>query len=132
MTCHLIPTYEELLDTPTTLLSRLLAPTKNNSFTLYETKEEVIAEAAVPGIEPADLQVTFEKGILMIEGSCCKEKKEEKCQNRLFANYSYRIAIPYDIDESVTPSASCKNGIVTIAFPKSKSQKPMKIAVKGE
>lgn len=97
-----------------------------------EDETHVYVEAALPGVDPHDIEVTFDKGMLWIKG---EGKVEEKDTKRTFyrktsQSFSYRVAIPGDVDEAKEPEANCKNGVMTIAFTKVPEKQPKKIAVK--
>ncbi len=97
---------------------------------VYETKDEVVVKAAVAGVDPDKVDVTFEKGILTITGSEESEEKEDKKYYRKSSrSYSYRVAVPGNIDLSVEPEARVEHGIVKISFKKAEEAKPKKITV---
>ncbi len=108
----------------------LSLPNTPSGLSVSEDDKNVYVEAAVPGVKPEDVDVTFEKGILWI-----KAKGEEKQEGRKYYreasnSYSYRVAVPGDIDHNTEPNAVCKNGKVNITFAKTKSARPKKITVK--
>jgi HSP20 family protein len=47
---------------------------EGSDISIYEHKNNIIVEAAVPGIDPKDVHVSYERGVLTIQA----EKKEEK------------------------------------------------------
>lgn len=81
------------------------------------------------GVDPKDVDISFKKGIPWIKGERKEEEKGKKFTKaaRLF---SYRVAVPGEIDPNIEPAASSKNRIVTITFIKSPKVKPKKIAIK--
>lgn len=99
---------------------------------VFEDKNKVYIEAAVPGLKPDEIEMTFDKGILWIKG----EKKEEsenkskKYYRKALSTFSYRIAVPGNIDDDKQPEAICKNGILRVVFSKTTHGKPKKIAIK--
>jgi hypothetical protein len=48
------------------------------------------------------------------------------------ASFSYRVAIPSDVDETKEPEATCKNGIMKVTFTKRPEVQPKKISVRKE
>jgi HSP20 family molecular chaperone IbpA len=87
--------------------------------TLRETEEAFIIEALVAGVKAKDLQISYEKGNVTIEG-----------KTGLYG-YSYLIPLPAgQIDEAAAAEAVSEDGILKVTFPKAKAMKPMKITVK--
>lgn len=107
-----------------------------SGISLYENENEVIAEAHVPGVHPENIQVTFEKGILLINAETKQNQEQDKeghkYHMRASSSFSYRIPLPNHIDEGAAPKAVCKDGILKVAFQKSKAAKSQKIEVKTE
>lgn len=133
----LIPTIFDELDDWKNVFS-LDLPTKswdNTGLTLYENEEEVNVEAHVPGIQPKDIQVTFEKGVLFIKAETAKTADENqdgsKYHMRASSSFSYRVPLPNHIDETTAPDAICKDGILKVSFKKSRAAKSQKIEVKS-
>lgn len=107
-----------------------LASQQNMS--ISEDDKHIYVEAALPGLNPKEIDVTIDKGILRIQG----EKKEEETKNkkihcRAVRSYSYRIALPQLIDEKSDPSASYKDGILSLTFAKASAAQTRKITIQG-
>ncbi|MBN2478930.1 MAG: Hsp20/alpha crystallin family protein [Parachlamydiales bacterium] len=105
---------------------------ENNSISLYENDDKYFVEAALPGIDQNDIQISFEKGILWIQAESKKEEKDVKYYMKANKNCSYKIPIPQKVDENETPEATFKNGILKISFSKTKNSKPKKIEIKSK
>lgn len=110
----------------------LSTPITQNGLSVYEDDEKVYVEAAVPGIDPKDVEVTFQDGYLWIRGETKEEEgdKKKKYYRRASKSFSYRVAVPGDIDVSKDPEATYKHGVMTVAFVKSPKAQPKKIQVK--
>lgn len=103
-----------------------------NGLSISEDEKNVYVEAAVPGIDPKDIEVTFDKGVLWIKGeSKEEEKKGKKYYRKASSSFSYRVAVPGEVDWKTEPVATSKNGLMMVAFPKSAKTQPKKIAVKA-
>jgi len=93
----------------------------------------IYVEAAVPGLKPDEIEITFDQGILWIKG----EKKEEaedkskKFYRKSMSSFSYRVAVPGNIDEARQPEAEYLHGMVQIRFSKAKPSQPKKIPIKS-
>lgn len=99
-----------------------------------EDDNHVYIEAAVPGIEPDKIDVTYKKGVLWIKAA--KEEKEEDKDKKFYRHsqqdFQYRVSVPGNVDESKDPESNYKNGIVKITFNKRTEEEPKKIAVKKD
>lgn len=103
----------------------------SSGLSLSEDKHNVYIEAAVPGVEPKDIEVTFDKGTLWIKGEVKEEEKEDKkFYRKSTSSFSYRVTVPGEIDNDKEPEAVCKNGVMKITFQKKPTSLPKKITVK--
>lgn len=104
---------------------------ENSGISLYEDENNIYIEAALPGIDPENIEVNMEKGVIWIKGEQ-KRKEDEGVRYHLrsSSSYSYRIPLPSQIDEQATPEASCSDGMLTITFPKGKTETTKRIQVK--
>ena len=104
----------------------------NSGLSVSEDEKNVFVEAQVPGIDPDNIEVTYHDGYVWVRG---EEKEEEKDKKRKYyrrssQSFSYRVAVPGEINENVEPEATYKNGVMTVKFEKSPKSLPKKIAVK--
>ncbi|MFH2085261.1 MAG: Hsp20/alpha crystallin family protein [bacterium] len=98
---------------------------------VYETKDEVVVRAAVAGVDPDKVDITFEKGVLTITGAEeTEEKEDKKFYRKSSRSYAYRVAVPGNIDLSTEPEAKVKHGVISVTFKKAEEAKPKKIAIK--
>lgn len=106
-------------------------PTNNaiNGLEVSEDNKNVYISAAVPGIDPKDVDVTFDKGVITIRAEKKEEEKGKKFQRRATSSFFYQV-MPQNIDMKKEPVAVCKNGVMTVIMQKPESSKPKKIAVK--
>ncbi len=103
----------------------------SDNLDVYETANEMVVKANVAGIDPDRVEITFEKGVLTIAAADTTEEKEEKkYYKKATRSYSYRVAVPGNIDMSQEPEAKITHGIVAVTFKKAEEAKPKKIAVK--
>lgn len=103
-----------------------------SGLSVSEDDKHVHVDAAVPGMDPKDIEVTFDKGVLWIRGQAKEEEKNEKKKyyRRAQRAFSYRVAVPGDIDSKVEPQTSYENGMVRITFAKSPQTQPKKLTIK--
>ena len=106
----------------------------SSGLTVSEDDGHVYVEAAVPGIDPDKLEVTYDKGVLWIRGS--EEQKSEdkgrKYYRQASNSFSYRIVVPGNVDEAAEPDVVCKNGIMKVTFIKVPETQPKKLTVRKE
>lgn len=110
----------------------ITSPSTQSGLSVYEDENKVYVEAAVPGIDPKNVDVTFHDGYLWIRGEKQEEEqdKKKKYYRKASSSFSYRVAVPGDIDDNKEPEATYKHGVMTIAFVKSPKAQPKKIQVK--
>lgn len=97
-----------------------------------EDDKHVYVEASLPGIDPKDIDITFDKGVVWIKGEAQEEKEEKKKYYRkATTSFSYRVAVPGEIDQMAEPDATYKNGVMKVIFAKSPAAQPRKIQVKA-
>lgn len=102
----------------------------SDNLDVYETKDKVVVKANVAGVDPDKVDITFEKGVLTITAEEVEEKEEKKFYKKASRSYSYRVAVPGNIEGKDEPEAKVVNGIVSVTFKKAEEAKPKKIAVK--
>jgi HSP20 family protein len=81
--------------------------------------------ADVPGLTAKDVEVSVDgQGCLWIKGERVEEKndKNKKFYRKAVQSFSYCVPLWNEIDESVEPEASCKNGVMRIVFKKKKDK----------
>lgn len=106
----------------------------NNGLDVYETDNEVVVKAAVPGIKESDIDVTYEDGVLRISGKT-EEREEEKQKKKVVyssqrvTSFNYATTLPRAIDSSKI-SAEIENGVLTVQAPLASEAKAKKVTVK--
>ena len=110
-----------------------LTATSPSGLSISEDDKNVYVEAALPGLKSEEVEVTFDKGVLWIKGESKQEEKEEKKYYRKATrSFSYRVAVPGEVDMNKEPEATMENGVMTVAFPKHPKSQPKKISVKSK
>lgn len=111
----------------------LTSPSTQSGLSVYEDEDKVYVDAAVPGIDPKNVDVTFQDGYVWVRGETKEEEedKKKKYYRKASRSFSYRVAVPGDVDGSKDPEATYKHGVMTIVFTKSAKVQPKKIKVKA-
>jgi HSP20 family protein len=111
-----------------------LVPWKGGELDLdmYETDNEVVVKASVPGVKPEELDITISGDILNIKGET-KEENEVKRENylyqeRRYGSFSRSVALPAGLSTDKA-EASFENGVLTLTVPKAEEVKPKTVKV---
>jgi HSP20 family protein len=110
----------------------LMPQSTQNGLSISEDEKNVYIETAIPGIDPKDVEITFQDGYIWVRA---ETKQEEKDKNKKFyrqatSSFSYRVAVPGEVDMNSEPEATYKHGVMTITFAKSPKVQPKKIQIK--
>jgi len=100
---------------------------------IFETENELLLLADLPGVRPEDVDLHYEKGELILHA---RVRSRQPRENVLLQEYDegdfYRA---FSISESIDATriaAGCKNGVLTVHLPKVEAVKPRQIKVSGE
>ena len=100
---------------------------------IKETEKEFLLYADIPGVDPDEIDVHMEDGMLTIKGERESEKKEEregyKRIERQRGTFYRRFSLP-DTANADKIGAKSKNGVLEIIIPKQEKAQPRKIEVK--
>lgn len=102
---------------------------------MYETKDEVVVKAALPGIKPDETEVTITGNTLTIRGES-KEEKEIKEENyirkeRSYGSFARSVTLPAGL-KADKAEATFEDGMLTLKIPKSEEVRPKSIKVKAK
>jgi len=99
---------------------------------VYETPDEIVVRAHVPGVTSDNLEINFYQGVLTLRA--VNPTVETKDGWRWYVHelgggeVTRQIALPRDIDVDHA-TADFDNGVLTLTLPKSASAKPRRIAI---
>jgi len=100
---------------------------------VYQTEDEVVVKAPVPGVRPEDIDVNVLGDTLTIKGEI-KEEKAEKAshhlrewRNGVFAR-TITLPAPVNADQA---QATFERGVLTLRLPKAQSARPRQIKVES-
>ncbi len=99
---------------------------------VYDTKEAVVIETALPGVEQKKINISIENGIMTISGS--SERKTEVDDKDYYrkeiraGSFMRQISLPAGVSEK-DAKANFKDGILKIEIPKLEESKIKKISV---
>ena len=90
---------------------------------IYETADELVVLADLPGVQESALQLEVSRGVLTLEAAV--EAAEDQRQYGYYRQFKLSERIDADAGE-----AALKDGVLTLRLPKSAAAKPKRIAVK--
>jgi len=101
---------------------------------IKEEDDQFVIKADVPGVDPKNIDITMESGVLTLKGERSEEKQEEKEGykriERSRGSFYRRFSLP-DTADGEHISAKSANGVLEIVIPKREVAKPRKIQVKA-
>jgi HSP20 family protein len=105
------------------------------SLDVSETKSDIVVKAELPGIDPKDIDITLNDGMLTLRGER-KNKKEEKEEDyhlieRSYGTFIRSVRLPREV-QSNKINASYKNGVLKVTLPKTEETKKKEIKIKVE
>jgi HSP20 family protein len=99
---------------------------------MYSTEDEVVIKAAVPGVNPDDVEITIEGDTLTIKGETkASEDVDYICQEHCYGPFArtFTLNVPIQTDKA---TAEFENGILTLTLPKAEEAKPKTIKIKAK
>lgn len=99
---------------------------------LYETDNEIVAEAALPGISEDKIDVTVDEGIVRIVGSNVhkdEDKKRKTFMSTLSSSYNYAFRLPQGVIADKEPACELSDGILTVHFSKMQKTPPKRLKI---
>ena len=100
---------------------------------MYQTDNEVVVKASIPGLKAEDVQINVSSDVLTLKGEVRQEEERQDkawhIREHRFGSFERSIALPTDV-KSDKAEAMFENGILTITLPKADEVKPRTITVK--
>ena len=104
---------------------------------VYATQDEAVVIAAVPGMNPNDLEVIIDQNVVTLSGTVPTAAESEQGKNATWyvrelwsGQFQRSVTLPFG-DEAAKAEATFDNGIVRITLPKAERAKPQKIAIRA-
>jgi HSP20 family protein len=105
------------------------------SVDIYESENEIVLEAELPGMKREDFEVSIENNVITLKGERRFEKKEEGDNyhrvERSYGSFTRSFSLPRTVSAEET-TADFKNGVLRVSLPKREEAKSRKIEVTGE
>ena len=101
---------------------------------IKEEDDRFVIHADVPGVDPKDIEVNMEDGVLSIKGERQSETTDEregyKRVERVRGSFFRRFSLP-DTANADAISARSKNGVLEVVIPKQEKVLPKRIQVES-
>jgi HSP20 family protein len=102
---------------------------------MYQTQDDIVVKAAVPGVKPEDIDIAVTGDILTIKGELKEEEKVEEGnylrQERRYGQFMRELALPTQVNADKA-KAEFEHGVLTLHLPKAEEVKPKSIRVKAK
>jgi len=123
--------FDETMGEPGTTLGAFGAPAVD----LYQTDDDVVIKASLPGVSPSDLSITVTGDVLTMRGEAQEQKDTEGAQyhikERHYGSFTRSIALPAAVIADKA-DAQFESGILTLRLPKAEEVRPKTITVKAK
>jgi HSP20 family protein len=99
---------------------------------VYQTKDDVVVETALPGVDPKGVNISIENDVLTMEGSY--EKKSEVDERNYYrqeiraGSFHRSVALPAAVNGDKA-KATYEKGMLKIVVPKEERAKPKTVKV---
>jgi len=101
---------------------------------ISEEEDRFVIHADLPGVDPKDIEITMENGVLSLKGERSSEIKDESKGysriERAHGTFYRRFSLP-DSADADRIEAKGKNGVLEITLPKHEKQQAKRISVKS-
>ena len=101
---------------------------------VVQEDDSIVVRASLPGIDPKDIDVTIEEGVLTIKGETRSETEENTedylLRERRAGRFHRRLRLPDYVDTD-NAEPVYENGVVTITFPKLEAKKAKRLQIKA-
>ena len=125
--------FDRLFTNPLSVFDNGLTSTAQGpACTVYETQEEYVFQAELPGWTREQVSINFENQTLTLSGNRELRQEEGRQYHRVegfYGQFSRSFTVPGVVDPNRV-SAEMKGGLLTVHLPKREEAKPRQIEVK--
>jgi HSP20 family protein len=101
---------------------------------IRENEDSYILHADIPGVEPKEIQIDMEDGVLTVRGERHSDTEDEgenfRRVERVRGTFFRRFSLP-DTADAENISAKSNHGVLEVTIPKQAKVKPRRITVEG-
>jgi HSP20 family protein len=100
---------------------------------MYQTDDDIVVKAALPGIKADEVQINVTGEVLTIKGEVKQEEdvkeKAYHLREQRWGTFERSLALPTDVIADKA-KADFENGVLTVTLPKAEKVKPKTISIK--
>jgi len=101
---------------------------------VHEETDKFVVHADLPGVKPADIEITADKGVLSLRGTRNFEQKQEDGRYSRVERVSGKFTRGFTLPENVQADAikaSFKDGVLELTIPKVAKVEPRRIEIQA-
>jgi HSP20 family protein len=101
---------------------------------IHEEEQRFVLHADLPGVKPADIEITAEKGVLALRGTRNFEQKNDDGHYSRVERVSGKFVRSFTLPENVQTDAikaAFKDGVLELTIPKQAKPEPRRIEVRA-
>jgi HSP20 family protein len=102
---------------------------------LYQTADEVVLKATLPGLKTEDVQISVTGDVLTLRGEFKQQDAKEEAtwhiREQRFGSFERSVLLPTEV-QTDKARADFENGILTVTLPKAEAVKPRTISIKAK
>ena len=96
-------------------------------------EDEIVIRASVPGLDPKDIEVTVDDGVLTIAGSTAQDEDAESpgyvLRERRTGRFARSVRLPNYVDAEKAES-SYEHGVISVTLPKTEASRSRRLEIK--
>lgn len=101
---------------------------------IHEETDRFVVSADLPGVKPADIEITADKGVLSLRGARNVEQRKDDGNYSRVERVSGKFVRTFTLPDNVQSDAikaSFKDGVLELSIPKIAKQEPRRIEVQA-
>jgi HSP20 family protein len=102
---------------------------------VYQTKDDLVVKAALPGVKPEEVEITVSEDTITIRGEHTEEQETKEDdylhRERYYGAFSRSVAIPVKV-KGEKAEATFEEGVLTLTLPKAEEVKPRQVKIKAK
>ncbi|MEE8343461.1 MAG: Hsp20/alpha crystallin family protein [Gammaproteobacteria bacterium] len=130
-----VPAYQALAGTTPDEPGEVVTSDWMPAVDIKEEQDRFVLIADIPGVQPDDIDITMENGILALKGERSHETEEGRADyrrmERLRGTFYRSFSMP-DTADADQIHAKFKNGVLEVVIPKQEKLRPRKIEVQQQ
>jgi HSP20 family protein len=105
------------------------------SVDMYQTENEIVIKASLPGLKADDIQISVVGDVLTLRGEVNSEEEIKEAsyhiRERRSGSFSRSLPLPAAV-QADKAKAEFENGVLTLTLPKAEEMRPKTITVKAK